>query len=590
MEELSKHPRLARRGQVFWFRAKVPADLREHYAPKREITFSLRTSDRREALERVRVEAVKLDQEFAAARRLRDAIPQDELSSVEIDRLAALYLHQLVEEDEEVRRDGTGSEAVHAAVKAQLERMGVSVIAGFPPEEPVIGGLTEREYQKKGEALDIVGAAHRAALARGRVEIVHDEVDELLEQNGIKLDRASEGYRKLAYAVLKASVTATDIAEKRHRGAVAETPPPPAMPRNGGAAPDANAIRFTDLFEKWKAEHDGPGKTKDEFGVQVRRFVEVNGNLWVSEITAAHVRDFKDAMLEMPCRLTPAQRAMTVPQILDAFRGADVVRLSPRTVREKAVAAIRAILGHAKDNKYLLDNPASGIKVKGGGEARRPVLPFTVDELTTFFNSPVFVSGERRRGAGGEAAKWFPLLGLFAGARLEELANLNVEDVRVEEGVIFIFIGADAALQRVKNKQSRRKTPIHPELVRLGFLDYVDDMRRAKQVRLFPEVQSTLEKRSAAWSKWFGRYLSRCGITTDGKVFHSFRHTAKRFLREAGVEKTLRDALMGHAHDDDAEEYGVDEDGLGVSLPTLYAALAKLKYPGLDLTFLNPKA
>jgi hypothetical protein len=50
MEEVCKHPRLARRGRVYWFRAKVPVDLRAHYAPKKEITYSLRVTDPKEAL------------------------------------------------------------------------------------------------------------------------------------------------------------------------------------------------------------------------------------------------------------------------------------------------------------------------------------------------------------------------------------------------------------------------------------------------------------------------------------------------------------------------------------------------------------
>tara|TARA_R110002074_G_C12533272_1_gene665079 strand:+ start:136 stop:1923 length:1788 start_codon:yes stop_codon:yes gene_type:complete len=585
MTELSKHPWLALRGQVFWFRAKVPIDLKSHFSPKLEITFSLRTSDRKEALERVRVEAVKLDQDFAAARRLRDAIPQSELSDVEVERLATLYLHQLLEEDEEVRRDGLGGEAVYAAVREQLAGRD---LVNFAPEDPVVGGLTEREYLKKGEAIEIVGGAHKAALARGRVEVIYGEVDELLEANGLSLDKASDAYRKVSYAVLRASVKAANMITQRHKGEAVETPQAPMPFRRNDAKPDANAIRFTDLFDKWKAAHHGPDKTKDEFGVQVRRFVEVNGDLWVGEITPAHVRDFKDAMLDMPAHRTPAQRLMTVPQILASTKDKEILRLSPRTVREKSVASIRAILGYAKDNDYRSDNPASGIKIKDtGGQGRAPVYPFVVAELVTFFSSPVFANGARPSGGGGEAAKWMPLLALFTGARLEELAQLNVGHVRVEEGVSYISIGAD---KRVKNTLSRRKTPLHPELERLGFSEYVESMRKTQQERLFPEIQSARGQVSAAWSKWFGRYRESCGITETGKVFHSFRHTVKRFLREAGVEKTLRDALMGHAHSDVAEEYGLSEDGLGVSLPTLYKALAMLQYRGLDLSHLYPKS
>ncbi len=226
MEELSKHPRLARRGQVYWFRAKVPADLRLHYAPKQEITFSLRTRDLKDALEKVRVEAVKLDQEFAVARRKQAEQPQTALSDIEIERLSAIYLQQLLQEDEEVRRDGTGGDAVYVAARDQLEG---AAIAGFDEADLQSDvGMSEREYAKAGEALDIVGEEFRAALARGRTTIVEEEVDELLAWNGVRLDKLSESYRKLSSAILKASVTAHGMQARRHRGEVVDTPRAPA--------------------------------------------------------------------------------------------------------------------------------------------------------------------------------------------------------------------------------------------------------------------------------------------------------------------------------------------------------------------------
>lgn len=589
MEELSKHPRLARRGQVYWFRAKVPADLRLHYAPKQEIIFSLRTRDLKEALEKVRVEAVKLDQEFAVARRKQAENPQTTLSDTEIERLSAIYLQQLMEEDEEARRYGLGSDAVYAAVKAQLEQ--VPTVASFDEADAHSEeGLSEREFMKLGETLEIVGLAHKEALARGRTSIVEDEVDELLSCNGVQLDKQSESYRKLSYAILKASVSAHDMQERRHKGEVVDTPRAPAAFRTQQSPHNGPAMRFSELYGKWKAQHKGPEKTKEEFGVQVRRFIEVNGDLFVHEINPAHVREFMEAMLKMPVRLSRAQRAMTVPEILEAYEGAEVPRLAARTVREKSMAAVRAVLGHAKAVRQHSDNPASGITVSVSREARRrKPYPFTIAELTLLFNSPVFVEGERPSGGGGEAAKWLPLIALFTGARLEEIAQLRVDDIKTEDGVKYFFIGADPETQPVKNEQSRRKTPIHPELIKLGLLDYGAEMEKAGQDRLFPKVTSKDEKSSTAWSKWFGRYKKKCGITGKGKVFHSFRHSAKRALREAKVEKALRDALMGHGFSDDAEEYGVDEEGLGVSLPTLFEALSKMRYPGLDLSHLHPR-
>lgn len=588
MEELSKYPRLTRRGQVYWFRAKVPADLRAAYAPKREITFSLRTTVYSEAVEKVRIASVKLDQEFAAKRRALSEQAQTDLTDVEIERLAAIYFHHLLEEDEQVRLEGTGSEKLFSDAQRRLEGAGVAVGGVFVDAPAYSGpGLSDREFEKAGETIEGMGSVYRAALARGHTQIVEDEVDDLLDWNELRIDKTSPSYRKLSHAILKATVEANEALGKRQQGHVVETPAAPIALASREAALGRSDL-FSAVFEGWRRAHHGPEKTKREFGVQVRRFIEVNGDLPIGEYTPTHVRDFKDMMLRMPCRLSQTQRKLTVQQIVETTRDQEVLRLSPRTVREKSVAAVRAIFGYAVDNRYRPDNPASGIKVAvSSRSARRATYPFSVDELSALFTSPVFTKSERPPGGGGEAAKWLPLLALFTGARLEELAQLLVQDIRIEDGVRYIFIGADPELQSYKTEQSRRKTPLHPELVALGFLDYLASVEAGGHARVFPDLHSENEKISAAWSKWFGRYRKRCGIVAKGKVFHSFRHTFKRGLREVGVEKTLRDALMGHAHEDDAEEYGLDEDGIGVSLPCLYGALCKLEYPGLDITHLH---
>jgi hypothetical protein len=93
-----------------------------------------------------------------------------------------------------------------------------------------------------------------------------------------------------------------------------------------------------------------------------------------------------------------------------------------------------------------------------------------------------------------------------------------------------------------------------------------------------------LDKVTAGFSKWYGRYMRRHGLADKRKVFHSFRHLVKRQLRNARIEKMLVDTVQGHAATDVADRiYGLDEEGLGIALPALKDAIEALKYPGLDL-------
>ncbi len=68
-ENMLKHPRLTRRGNLFWFRTTVPQNIVATWG-KREETFSLKTKGPREALRLVRMASVDaVDHRFEAQRR-----------------------------------------------------------------------------------------------------------------------------------------------------------------------------------------------------------------------------------------------------------------------------------------------------------------------------------------------------------------------------------------------------------------------------------------------------------------------------------------------------------------------------------------
>lgn len=182
---------LTRRGQLYWFRARVPVDLLEQYAPRREFKISLRTRDPREAREKARLEAVKLDQEFADARRKRDSAPANTLSETEIRRLEALYFHERLLADDEVRMNGFGDREVFAAVRQQLDQTdGLSI---FTDEQATARfGLGDRDVNKIREASEWMLPMLKEALSRGDASVVEEEAQDFLAAEGIKLDADSE--------------------------------------------------------------------------------------------------------------------------------------------------------------------------------------------------------------------------------------------------------------------------------------------------------------------------------------------------------------------------------------------------------------
>jgi hypothetical protein len=101
-----------------------------------------------------------------------------------------------------------------------------------------------------------------AALARGDITVVHEQLDELLYAFQCNLDRNSVSYRKLGMAVLAAYVNALKDIERRDAGEPIETPQLTNVSLGAPVAHEGGTLR--DAFEGWKKERERPEGTLHE--------------------------------------------------------------------------------------------------------------------------------------------------------------------------------------------------------------------------------------------------------------------------------------------------------------------------------------
>ena len=539
---------------LFYFRRKIPTDLLLTYGGRKQIKESLKTHDPDTAYERVRVKAVEADQEFAERRKVIEKTAKRKptpdlvaMSQTEMMRQAVLMKQSMLEADDEMRTVGDFAD-----------------------------DFRYEQFQQEGLARL---KALRRAYGRGDTSEVKDHVYEWLG--------ASEGVpREVELEFLKSLIEATEAQLGRMEGKVIPTPVVNEGLRNSTqSSPESSGTGTTlkQVFEKYVQELEPKAKTAQDYGVSIERFLEVLGvqDVALSAVTTAHVRAFKDALMQLPSRRSRQLQSKTVPEIIAATKGKDIARLSPKTINDKALAALRAVFGYALRNGHCDHNPATGIKVevslrkKQSGSDRQP---YSIEDMNKIFRFPVYTEGHRPQGGRGEAAYWLPLLGAFTGARLEELGLTTKEDIKRDRGVDYIDL---TERDETKNEGSKRRIPIHPELKALGFMEFVKGI---KSGRLFPEVTSNQDKQTASWSQWWGRYARKHGGFDSTKVFHSFRHTAKDGFREGDVPADLRDELMGHAPRTVGESYGE-----GSSITRLAEGMSRLTYPGLDLSHLERK-
>jgi hypothetical protein len=103
MKAMPRNPRLRRRNGVHYFRVKVPAELVPMFDGKREVTYSLKTSDAGEANRLCKHHSVKFDEECDTKRGIIRTMPDAEINTADIPKLADAWEAHLLEESEEAR-------------------------------------------------------------------------------------------------------------------------------------------------------------------------------------------------------------------------------------------------------------------------------------------------------------------------------------------------------------------------------------------------------------------------------------------------------------------------------------------------------
>jgi len=189
------------------------------------------------------------------------------------------------------------------------------------------------------------------------------------------------------------------------------------------------------------------------------------------------------------------------------------------------------------------------------GRDQRPVPD--LEQVEELFRAPPFsgcVSWEQPELPGPEAyhrAIYFgPMIGVYMGLRREEFCGLPIDDV-VDDAASPYIVVRFSDERRIKNLQSERAISIHPELIRLGFLDYARAIRALGHNLLFPDLHSPTS-RSPLGDRFYDELaptFRRCGVTT-----HQLRHFFNNALKQAGVSKEFRADLLGHGGESETDE------------------------------------
>ena len=150
---------------------------------------------------------------------------------------------------------------------------------------------------------------------------------------------------------------------------------------------------------------------------------------------------------------------------------------------------------------------------------------------------------------------WVPMIAWYTGMRLDEISSLELDEIECKDGHWQIQVKPNS-LRGLKTDSSERVMPVASELLRLGFVQYVEALRTVGEWLLFPELlpESGIGTLGDAFYKTRWTHLAKkLPFLVKGQANHSFRHTAIDEMKGAGISGELRADFAGHKLDSETE-------------------------------------
>ena len=302
---------------------------------------------------------------------------------------------------------------------------------------------------------------------------------------------------------------------------------------------------WEDVYKAFKSDPDNRGlsqSTMQERYLRLGTVFRLMDLKNVEDISVETVRNLRRKLMEYPVNCRKLYPKLSPEEAIRQGKADGRKTLEVNTI-DGYITALSSLCSYAVKEGYIANNPAAGQGMKKTWEdAKRESkarLPFNEEDLARTFSVASYPKREE------DPTRFFiPLIGLHTGMRLNEICQLTVDDIQIAEGVNVINIQKDGD-KSVKNRDSERLVPIHPNLVKLGLLEYIEKRKKAgANVRLFDCSKNGRGYFSDNFSKWFKRYKDKAGVRSNVN-FHSFRHTFAVKACEANINDKLIDTLAG---------------------------------------------
>lgn len=512
---------------IYYFRLRIPAPLLQ-YAGQSEVRFSLRTKQRRIAAiraSRALNRALSILAAVAAVTEKRMDKDTSEPMTVSASEMQS-YWGYLLEQNNNNEVD-----AINA-----LTRIAIEWIIKCRPEQ-----ADEIHARYDREDLEEIGFAVMKRMASEAV--TPDETLKGTAPARVEIDHKSAGYIN-PIKTIKDAIDTYILQKKSDK-------------ESGLSAEDESRLRV--LQALMEAVADGRP---------------------LAELTAEDWYKCFDLPRYLPKNTAPDNITELVPDMLSALNSGNM----PKTDRigkyvlanhqRRVIALCKLSFDREWIRKHFLDEarPNKSSRKERAKESYKTMKP---EEIHSLLHGYLYQSGPRsdRREKQLEWRFWMLPVALYTGMRQQEIAQLSVSDLRTDQdtGIVYIDVNEDEPGKKVKSNAGIRVIPLHNELVRSGFIDYVEELVKRGEKHLFPDLwinsknQPLNSPETGRVNKYFNGdggtsrgYFKACGIVRDKVVFHSARHTFVNRLRQLDVADEKIAGLVGHEKLHMTAHYGDD--------------------------------
>jgi len=322
--------------------------------------------------------------------------------------------------------------------------------------------------------------------------------------------------------------------------------------------------KLSEIIKRFMAEKDNLTiRTKNQFSDHLHLLIEDFGDISMGQITNEMATNFKYNVSKLPPNRSkiPEYKSKSYHELIKL----SVKKRVSNTTVNHILTVVSSFMEWSKRHHYINQNYFKGLQYSKNTRDRDQKDRFTDEEIALIFSPENFLKETINKKK--YHYYWIPLIGLFTGMRLNEIASLYIDNVVEVQSIISkkmvvfdIREEPERKDKHLKSASSERKIPVHDSLISLDIMGYIKCLKykERRRERLFEELPYSEGNYGKNVTRFFGQtYLKKLQLKNKKKSFHSFRHTVSDKLKQKGVFPHIINELQGHKTSNiDLDRYG----------------------------------